>query len=350
MKKEKFKSLVLAGAAVLGMSSITAYAAAPSSAAGSSDHTGAHFGALLNLVPGQVYSPVQLGITVNVPPSGFDPLTASVTDLEKYGYPAKPTDPTALAHWEDLMSHAKNFIIPEFKVSNVSHAPKMSGTSYGLWQGYVASESSGSPYNSQPFTNVMGQWNLPTVTGSGAPANQWAYSANWVGFGSTNIVQAGTVSEAYGGSSSTSYQIWTEAYPLESTAVNVPNFTVSAGDNIYIDIGYNASTGTANFYIEDYTRNEVSSFPQSGLSGYQNNHVEWVSEDPIVSGGNPPYAKYGSTTITGCQATENSTQSSFVYYPLSIHNDPNQITGDQIATVGGIVSNTQFTDTWKNWN
>jgi hypothetical protein len=36
---------------------------------------------------------------VVVPPSNFDPATASEADLERYGLPARPTDPDALAEW-----------------------------------------------------------------------------------------------------------------------------------------------------------------------------------------------------------------------------------------------------------
>jgi hypothetical protein len=41
--------------------------------------------------------------TVVAPPAGFDPFTADPSTLRDYGYPDRPTEPAALAHWAALL-------------------------------------------------------------------------------------------------------------------------------------------------------------------------------------------------------------------------------------------------------
>jgi hypothetical protein len=38
------------------------------------------------------------------PPPDFDPLSATPEELDKYGYPPKPTDPEALEVWSEEVS------------------------------------------------------------------------------------------------------------------------------------------------------------------------------------------------------------------------------------------------------
>jgi hypothetical protein len=38
------------------------------------------------------------------PPADFDPFSATPEELEKYGYPPKPTDPEALETWSEIVS------------------------------------------------------------------------------------------------------------------------------------------------------------------------------------------------------------------------------------------------------
>jgi hypothetical protein len=42
------------------------------------------------------------------PPRGFDPLTASLADLQRYGFPPRPEDPRHLARYTQFFSRLKN--------------------------------------------------------------------------------------------------------------------------------------------------------------------------------------------------------------------------------------------------
>jgi hypothetical protein len=41
-------------------------------------------------------------------PDGWDPLTASAETLRLFGFPDRPTDPEALAHWQKEFAHYKD--------------------------------------------------------------------------------------------------------------------------------------------------------------------------------------------------------------------------------------------------
>src|SRR5262245_35968743 len=43
------------------------------------------------------------------PPAGWNPVTASDVTLRAFGIPPRPTDPRALAEWNDAWSKAKSF-------------------------------------------------------------------------------------------------------------------------------------------------------------------------------------------------------------------------------------------------
>lgn len=62
---------------------------------------------------------------INEPPANFNPLKATSQELEKYGFPKKPTDVKALQEWENAMEHAKYYVKPEQKASTAVH-----GTAY----------------------------------------------------------------------------------------------------------------------------------------------------------------------------------------------------------------------------
>lgn len=57
--------------------------------------------------------------TFPLPSQGFDPLAASNTDLIRYGFPQKPSDPSDLAAWTNAMQHFKKMITPTFVNSGI---------------------------------------------------------------------------------------------------------------------------------------------------------------------------------------------------------------------------------------
>lgn len=53
-----------------------------------------------------------------LPPANFNPLKASNTQLAKYGFPKRPTDPKQLVQWQDVMSHFKQMVKPKYLPPN----------------------------------------------------------------------------------------------------------------------------------------------------------------------------------------------------------------------------------------
>lgn len=52
--------------------------------------------------------------TYQMPPTGFNPLLATTTQLAEYGFPPRPTSQAQLPAWKALMAAAKNYVIPVF--------------------------------------------------------------------------------------------------------------------------------------------------------------------------------------------------------------------------------------------
>jgi hypothetical protein len=74
----------------------------------------------------KVSSKSENGMIVHIPPSDFNPLTATDAELDYYNFPPRPKYPTDLNRWESVVSN-KNFIKPEFGVP-VSHGdPRFKG-------------------------------------------------------------------------------------------------------------------------------------------------------------------------------------------------------------------------------
>jgi hypothetical protein len=92
---------------------------------------------VLGALAGGSYAEQQLGrtksypepqLSVQNPPAGFNPMKASNGDLRKYGFPIRPTDPTALQGWTQAMEHFKYLVTPIIFVDrNPSHVTPLQG-------------------------------------------------------------------------------------------------------------------------------------------------------------------------------------------------------------------------------
>jgi hypothetical protein len=78
----------------------------------------------VNPLPGggqaYIYREGKHGVVTNlIPPKTFKPLRATSAQLNEYGFPTRPTDPHALAVWQQQMSGWKGAAAPEpFDVAN----------------------------------------------------------------------------------------------------------------------------------------------------------------------------------------------------------------------------------------
>ena len=84
--------------------------------------------------------------TFSPPPANFNPLTASQTDLTRYGFPTRPDDPHHLARYQRVFGHLKNkfhYVEATFRVnSEKRHGPRRRAAQAGSetstnWSGAV---------------------------------------------------------------------------------------------------------------------------------------------------------------------------------------------------------------------
>ena len=68
-------------------------------------------------------------------PAGFNPLTASASQLAEYGFPPRPTSPEAYLSWARAMKHAVHDVPPAGGYGTLE------GTTSGQWGGYYETSS-----------------------------------------------------------------------------------------------------------------------------------------------------------------------------------------------------------------
>jgi hypothetical protein len=139
----------------------------------------------------------------HVPPHGFNPLTATDAQLDEYGFPARPSDPDQLKHWENIMSHCKSTLIPDVVSMKVNSSPLAStgnvtsnktfeslntainsNTSLfeqnsSNWSGYINYQSSNCY-----LSEVQAVFEQPTIDGT---SEQSSIEYSWVGLGGDNL-------------------------------------------------------------------------------------------------------------------------------------------------------------------
>ena len=106
------------------------------------------------------------GISIRTfsPPPGFDPLVATASELEQYGFPVRPNHPSLLKLYQRVFARLKgrlNYIEPAFRViRDKSHGPPPSAGVYtgDNWSGGVVQPPLGKSFN-----QVMGEWVVPNA-------------------------------------------------------------------------------------------------------------------------------------------------------------------------------------------
>ena len=237
--------------------------------------------------------------TFIAPPSGFNPLTASDGELAAYGFPPRP-DRNLSAHsyaaWERAMKASKERVFPvleltnHFNGQNIGAGKTRNGTqnSYN-WSGIV-NTTTASSYGSTSIYWVATDFVIPVANQAyGSCTGGWDYESSWIGIdgsGSSDVLQAGTESDAYCGSYGTAgyYSAWYEWYPYG--AVRITSLPVTAGDDMYVEVWSTSSTqGYA--YVVNYDTNQAVVIGMSAPSGVHlvGNSAEWIVERPSIGGG-----------------------------------------------------------------
>jgi hypothetical protein len=167
-----------------------------------------------------------------------------------------------------------------------------SATTSTNWSGYAVTSSADS------VTSVSGEWNVPTVTGSGT-----AYSSTWVGidgYSSSSVEQIGISANVTDGVAN--YSAWYEMYPSDPVTVKL---AIHANDEISASVNY--ANGKFTLTIEDLSDAAGSNSFSITISDskLQRSSAEWIEEAPSSNNGVLPLANFGSVIFSNAQATIN---------------------------------------------
>jgi hypothetical protein len=238
--------------------------------------------------------------TCELPPEGFDPITAPPELLRRYGLPRRPdpeTEPELARLFRRAFSRPRNFVKPELVVDPeldrlVARRRTRSEFSSGNWGGVVVSTPSDAPP-----TVALGQFAVPQVLCCDPEGGDELIVGFWVGVGGANgvgsLLQAGIAATVKPNNYvfeprfvSVSYWAWTEWVPA---GYKVANFEVSSGDVVSVLVcggGINESL----VMLENLRTDQVMSIPMSppGNVPATGPSAEWIveaiSEDvPIFS-------------------------------------------------------------------
>jgi hypothetical protein len=172
-----------------------------------------------------------------IPPSGFRPETASASELEQYGFPARPSGGEALARWQMEMSKWQGSApAAPFLTAVSAHTNAYADTeTSGNWAGYVIESTN------QTFEHAEGWYEEPQRYSSRCTSN--LTESTWAGLGGWNgaddvLAQNGT---AMGVPGMADHQAWWEFYPFNSM---VPiNFSATQGQEFDASVRWLGDSG-----------------------------------------------------------------------------------------------------------
>jgi hypothetical protein len=233
------------------------------------------------------------------PPPGFDAVNASAAVRALYAIPPAPDPaaaPKAYAHWKAAVSAPQNRETPVLESTNISNGPARGAgslvprananvtTTSSNWSGTAYSDGS-NPFAVEAIESIFV---VPTAHQAfGSCTGGWVYSSQWAGidgWGSADVLQAGTEVDAYcsGSTTSTLYSAWMEWYPFNETRVSSP--AIQPGDEVFVEVWSTSPTnGYAYFY--NYSTLQTATYnltPPSGTQ-LQGNSVEWIVERPGIN-------------------------------------------------------------------
>jgi hypothetical protein len=236
------------------------------------------------------------------PPSGFDPLSATPSELEQHGFPARPDHPRLLKLYQRVFTRLKgrlNYVEPRFRVSRDESRNRASPA--GVFTGDNWSGGVVQPPPGRSFQQVLGHWIVPNTN---PIAGRILFNSYWIGLdgfvsGTGEALQAGVDCVTVGTSKGTFYA-WVQWAPSPKRAINV---AVSAGDLVMVNIsaapGAGATSATISF--ANITSGAATSFTISAPPSHQlaGNSAEWIVEAP---GGIGELADYGQVFFDDCTA------------------------------------------------
>ena len=155
------------------------------------------------------------------------------------------------------------------------------------WSGYNIGADYPQVAAGTTFTNITGEWTVPTARQD--TAGQAEDSASWIGIGGgcvtdncdvtdSTLIQAGTEQDV-SSTGQASYDAWWEIIPEPETEVSLP---VSAGNKIYVSIDEATTPGIWSITIDNLSTGE--SFSTTTPYSSSMDTAEWIEETPLEIG------------------------------------------------------------------
>lgn len=301
MSQHRFTSRLLnASAALAALASLAV--AAPTASARTDPNSAA---------PAVAVKTCPSGVTTMAvtPARGFDPLTATDSQLLANNLPPRPTGAKALKLWTKFVTTAKAQLSCDIRIGHpgsTNRPFKPGGTAASNdcangsecdsanWSGNIAIDAN--------YYDAYGTWVLPHAGGTGGASE---YSCTWVGIGqgldsSHPLVQAG--SESDNSYNIASYYLWVEEVPQESQVV-LGGSGANYGDTIWVHIHF--ASGSASMTVEDENTAFIRTVSVGGGISTDNT-AEWIYERTEESGIYPQLVD-APPTFTGAEARSSAT-------------------------------------------
>ena len=278
------------------------------------------------------------------PPPTFNPVFASPEALQQYGFPPKPDQlkaPAAYSAWAKAVSAPQTRLqSPELEQTPIFNGPaqirpsgeskppdsEFNSTSTNCiainssnWSGYAVYDNTTNPFAK---SSIYAYWIVPLAQHAfGNSSGGWDYSSQWVGidgFGSPDVLQAGTEADAYasGSTKATFYAAWIEWYPFSESRIS--NFSVAPGNEMFVEVwNTNATTGHA-YLINISTQQAVAfTFDAPSSTRLVGNSAEWVVGRPAIGSSLATFTNYVACPFDACYAVGSVKGGTYnrVYYP-----------------------------------
>jgi hypothetical protein len=284
---------------------------------------------------GYVYDENGTEAEIMVAPRGFDPMTATASQLAEYGFPSRPSGPAGRASWNAEMGHAHPAAAPPFLAE--THARSSYTDQYSLnWSGYAAGGSDGK------FTEAEAYYYEPSYYPDSCSSSS---AVDWAGIGgyykNSPLGQDGT---AFGVPGMAAHQAWWELYPIND--IQPVNLTATIGYIVDASVEW-IRRGTDTyyaFYVEN-TRSGAYVALQYHTSSYDGRSAEAITERPTINGSISDLSNYKTMTYHQTYANGSGLNTFSNLYNLTMLDD----SGNTMATAGKILSSGNFKDYYQNF-
>lgn len=285
-------------------------------------------------------SPHGLQATQTQPPDGWRPDRATAEELQEYGYPPRPADPSAQSKWQAAAASYRASGAPGYCEGTATN-----GTS-GNWAGYLD--------NGKTYTSSYAQWRQTGFVQSCPSGSKYSTWAGLGGSNTRNLLQSGTDA----GGSLNSVYAWWEAVggPVSFQEQIFSGSSVPPGDVVQAGTNWNNTVGSVSMYVYDVTTGRFwSTGRMDTIAGYaarawyDGTTSEYITEAPL--GGSAPgglyYLRQPTYKTTAFSDAKGNGVVSNNNPGFSI-NEVSPYTRHTMQLASPYSGPGQFTDTWQN--